>query len=136
MVFLIVEIVPIWISLKTNYLQALVSAEYQSSVDLSSQKQATDSGSLYRDINKGYSFDGNDDLQNIIFTGEGIDSRSSSNESASPMFGKSGSSRNSLFSRGTSNPSSNSIAESEASEQEYAPSGEHSHQNYWFSSWW
>lgn len=138
-------------------------------------------GTLYRD---GYSFDGEDDLQKIIFT-DSLDGRpsrgrsnssSSSNESASPLSrggsensrksagtgttgtgtdpgslansnsnrpsngsGTSGSAgfgsaRNTLASRGTTHTSSESLVGSDASEHEYAPTGEHTGGG-WFSNW-
>ena len=111
-------------------------------------------GTLYRDINKGYSFDGDDDLQRIIFTDSMDSRRLSSNESSSPVLrgSESGSvsdssfsaqtarssgaagrnSRTTMASRGTTHSSATSLAESCASEEEYAPGS----RSGWFSGWW
>eukprot|EP00603_Paraphysomonas_imperforata_P007325 CAMPEP_0114414202 /NCGR_PEP_ID=MMETSP0103-20121206/1262_1 /TAXON_ID=37642 ORGANISM="Paraphysomonas imperforata, Strain PA2" /NCGR_SAMPLE_ID=MMETSP0103 /ASSEMBLY_ACC=CAM_ASM_000201 /LENGTH=344 /DNA_ID=CAMNT_0001582327 /DNA_START=224 /DNA_END=1255 /DNA_ORIENTATION=+ len=153
-VFLLVEVVPIWLSLKPEYLQALVTNDSNVITESNRDESAsmgtntTDSGTLYRDINKGYSFDGDDDLRRIIFTDSMDSRRHSSNESSSPVLrgsevssivgdsdirssdymtargsGAVGSNRGTIASRGTTHSSNASMAESCASEEEYAPSG-------------
>jgi hypothetical protein len=116
-------------------------------------------GTLYRDINRGYSFDGEDDLQKIVFTDSMGSRRLSSNESSSPVVRgdgdatgggsgwsgsesessgaaysvRSSSTRGTMTGRGATHGSAASMAESIASEEEFAPSGGRSG---WFSGWW
>ena len=107
-------------------------------------------GNFYRNYDKGYSFDGEDDLHNIPFSNSYDQLYNISNDTtslvstagsdSSGVYTARGSSclqrdtRSTLGSRGVSYTSAASLAESDESDNEHAPSAQSS--GYWFLNWW